>query len=268
MSARVEFTEKIKRAIGGRVNYVCSNPGCFCSTTGPHWEANRAARIGEAAHICAASEEGPRYDPGMTDEERGGAGNGIWLCANCHTMVDDDAGSYPVATLQAWKSDAEALARSRIGRQQGHGAATPHVSGPLVVSNNQSGGQTALVINNYERQRRTIDNATIPRDIYRRMLGRAVEGVVVVAHGSDSETVALAEEFARFVKWIGWSERVEEIATLMATGISLRGVRVQPTASDVDDPLRALAEWVHALGFRVEFVYGARANRVEVGHLG
>ena len=46
--------------------------------------------VGEICHIKAASPQGPRYDPGQTAEERHGYDNLILLCANHHTIIDDD----------------------------------------------------------------------------------------------------------------------------------------------------------------------------------
>ncbi|MCT6819504.1 MAG: HNH endonuclease [Bombella apis] len=43
---------------------------------------------GEAAHICAASPGGPRYDPEMSDEKRNSCSNLMYLCPNHHTEID------------------------------------------------------------------------------------------------------------------------------------------------------------------------------------
>ena len=67
----------------------------------------KATLVGEAAHICAASPGGPRYDPSMSDEERRSHDNGIWLCANCATEIDKDPARFPVSLLRRWKEEAE-----------------------------------------------------------------------------------------------------------------------------------------------------------------
>ncbi len=46
--------------------------------------------VGEICHIKAASPHGPRYDPEQTAEERHGYENLVLLCANHHTIIDDD----------------------------------------------------------------------------------------------------------------------------------------------------------------------------------
>ena len=71
-------------------------------------------KLGEAAHIRAAR-KGARYAPNMTDPERADIDNGIWLCANCHTMVDkNDGADFPVDKLIKWKEQHEQLIYSLL----------------------------------------------------------------------------------------------------------------------------------------------------------
>src|SRR5262245_12540983 len=90
MSSRDEFLKETVRELCKRVATLCSNPDCRRTTTGPHSDPSKSTVTGEAAHICAASEGGPRYDPSMTHEQRISAENGIWLCCECHTLIDKD----------------------------------------------------------------------------------------------------------------------------------------------------------------------------------
>lgn len=83
-----DFSERIKRVLCERVGGRCSNPKCRRETLGPHKKADKRLSIGQAAHIYAASPEGARYDPRMTNEERASINNGIWLCSDCHTLID------------------------------------------------------------------------------------------------------------------------------------------------------------------------------------
>jgi hypothetical protein len=46
--------------------------------------------LGVAAHITAASPDGPRYDQNLSSEQRKSPDNGIWLCQNCAKLVDND----------------------------------------------------------------------------------------------------------------------------------------------------------------------------------
>jgi hypothetical protein len=66
--------------------------------------------IGVAAHITAASEGGPRYDPSLTADERASAENGIWMCQNHGKLVDSDASRYTVEQVRVMKGEAETAA--------------------------------------------------------------------------------------------------------------------------------------------------------------
>ncbi len=114
--ARDEFTQKVKDELAKQVAHRCSNPEHRIITIGPS-EEGKSNSIGEAAHICAASKGGPRYDPSMTREERRSIDNGIWLCANCAKDIDRDVQRFTVEILKQWKASAIATARAELGNQ-------------------------------------------------------------------------------------------------------------------------------------------------------
>ncbi len=113
---RDEFSEEVKKAVAQRVNYICSRPVCRAQTTGPQDDPSKAVNVGVAAHITAASEGGPRYDPEMTTEERKSPANAVWLCQTCAKLVDNDVVRFPAELLRKWKFDAEREARERVGK--------------------------------------------------------------------------------------------------------------------------------------------------------
>jgi hypothetical protein len=118
---RDDFSKQTIETLADRAGNRCSNPGCRQPTSGPRTEPDRAVNIGVAAHITAASEGGPRYDPALTPEERRHADNGLWLCQNCAKLVDNDATAYPVDLLRAWKLVAEDAAKRDIERPRAEG---------------------------------------------------------------------------------------------------------------------------------------------------
>lgn len=67
--------------------------------------------ISKICHIEAASEEGARYNPSMTDKERAHFNNLILLCDECHTIIDNKLNEekYPVALLKDWKKNHESI---------------------------------------------------------------------------------------------------------------------------------------------------------------
>ena len=97
----------IKRLYGLSGN-VCANPDC----REPLVTENN--QTGEIAHICAASPNGPRYDPNMSDDERRSIDNLILLCEKCNKRIDSNAKDYPVSRLREWKSNHEGFVSSDI----------------------------------------------------------------------------------------------------------------------------------------------------------
>ena len=65
--------------------------------------------LAEIAHICAASEEGPRFDASMTDDQRRSFGNLILLCDEHHKMIDnpETVDNYPASMIEKWKTKHE-----------------------------------------------------------------------------------------------------------------------------------------------------------------
>ena len=110
-----DFTPKVIKELSRRVGSLCSNPKCRAITRGPHENPNKSVNIGEAAHISAAKATDKRYDKNMTDEERGRIENGIWLCKNCHKLVDSDEQKYTIEILKEWKDKAERYADEHVG---------------------------------------------------------------------------------------------------------------------------------------------------------
>lgn len=119
---RDDFPTKTKELLARRVGFRCSNPKCRKATSGPDSTGAKAVSIGVAAHIAAASEGGPRFDPYATPDERMSVANGIWLCQICAKLIDSDLSKYTKEVLLDWKETAEHLAAAEI---QGTAAVAP-----------------------------------------------------------------------------------------------------------------------------------------------
>jgi len=117
--ARVDFPEQVKVALAKRASYVCSNPDCRVLTVAPaDVDATKVIYVGEAAHICAAAEGGPRYDKNMSDEQRKGIENAIFVCSTCADMIDKNNGAdFSVKALRIWKEQHETWVRSNLNRR-------------------------------------------------------------------------------------------------------------------------------------------------------
>ncbi len=112
-----DFRRNTKDKLAQIVAYRCSRPDCRIPTIGPKANDEDADSIGRAAHICAASPSGPRYDPNMKAEQIRSFDNGIWLCANHASEIDSDNSNYSVATLDGWKKQAIDAARLEKGNK-------------------------------------------------------------------------------------------------------------------------------------------------------
>ena len=79
----------------------CAKPGCTKSLVAEDGQT----LISKICHIKAASKNGPRYDPNMSDDDRRHYDNLILLCDEHHGIIDnkDNEDKYPVELLQEWK---------------------------------------------------------------------------------------------------------------------------------------------------------------------
>ncbi len=111
MKRQDDFPPDIKNKLSERAAYICSNPSCNHITIGPdNTNQSKSTKVGIAAHICAASPGGPRYDMSQTPATRRSISNGIWLCGTCSILIDKNNGyDYPADHLRKWKADHEKL---------------------------------------------------------------------------------------------------------------------------------------------------------------
>lgn len=112
-SRRDDFSAKVLMILYKRAGGKCCR--CGAPTFGPDTNPHKSVNIGQGAHIAAAAEGGPRYNSKMTTEERSSATNGMWLCSNCHDIIDRDVREYPITKLKKMKREAEERARREVG---------------------------------------------------------------------------------------------------------------------------------------------------------
>jgi len=118
-----DFPSRVKAEVAARVGHRCSMPSCRAPTSGPsESQASGEARAGVAAHIAAASPDGPRYDSNQSDAERQSRSNAIWLCDTDARRIDTDAARFSCELLVAWREAAEARASAELGRPQASSA--------------------------------------------------------------------------------------------------------------------------------------------------
>jgi hypothetical protein len=137
---RDNFSQGTVAEIGKAVGYRCSNPDCRHPTVAANAKQDGIVTLGVAAHICAASPGGPRYNAAQTRAERRGKENDLWLCQNCGRIVDADPASYPVEKMKEWKRTAQEKAfREVVAPSQPAPSAEAVRIGLLVASDNREG---------------------------------------------------------------------------------------------------------------------------------
>lgn len=110
------FKKNTVTTLAKRAANRCSNPDCGATTSGPAICRTDSVNVGEAAHIYGANPGSARFDPQMTSEERADITNAIWLCSNCHKLVDDDPLHYPAGLLFEWQRDHERVVSAQVGK--------------------------------------------------------------------------------------------------------------------------------------------------------
>lgn len=110
-----DFNKRTIDTLAKRAAYRCSNPECRILTVGPNSEVDKSTTIGEAAHIFGARGNSKRYNSEMTDAARAEITNAIWLCRNCHKLIDTDDQKYTDEVLFEWRELHEQYTQSELG---------------------------------------------------------------------------------------------------------------------------------------------------------
>lgn len=116
MASEDRFKHLVVTTLAKRSANRCANPDCGAVTSGPTDDPNRAVNVGEAAHIYGANPGSARYNPGMTSVERSAITNAIWLCGNCHKLIDDDPLRHPAGLMFEWQRSHESRIAEQVGK--------------------------------------------------------------------------------------------------------------------------------------------------------
>ena len=81
MAANRSYSTKTLKVLFGHSGNQCAAPGCTNPIIAPGTEVSDDAVVGQICHIYAASDNGPRGKPGMSEEERNSPPNLILLWA-------------------------------------------------------------------------------------------------------------------------------------------------------------------------------------------
>lgn len=110
-----DFSKSTVDILAKRAGQMCSNIECRTLTSGPSESPDKAVNIGEAAHIFGARNGTARYRDDMTDVSRAEITNSIWLCRNCHKLIDSDPKRFTANLLFQWRIVHEQYVISKLG---------------------------------------------------------------------------------------------------------------------------------------------------------
>ena len=79
----------------------CQNPACNMALF-PE-DSDRHSHFAEMAHIFAATDGGPRANIEMSGSDKANYKNLLLLCANCHTIIDNEPQTYTDELITEWK---------------------------------------------------------------------------------------------------------------------------------------------------------------------
>jgi hypothetical protein len=112
---RDDFLPATRDLIAKRSGYICAYPACKRMTVGGSDDRVSGLTVtGVAAHITAASKNGPRFDKDMSVEERISETNGIWTCQIHGKFIDDNPSRCSVEELRRWKAQHEKWVFDRV----------------------------------------------------------------------------------------------------------------------------------------------------------
>lgn len=105
---------KTQKMLWGRAASRCGFPDCQKELVMDATQTDDESLVGEACHIVARSEDGPRGDSGLTPEQRDEYGNLILLCNVHHKQIDDQPGEYNVNKLLEIKNKHENWVKDKL----------------------------------------------------------------------------------------------------------------------------------------------------------
>jgi hypothetical protein len=110
------FQPKDLKILWGKAAGRCSMPECKKQLVSDASDAvpSKAIMFGENCHIVAEKPDGPRGKSTLKATDRDRYPNLILLCANHHTIIDQDPTSWPIELLHQVKSDHEIWVETKL----------------------------------------------------------------------------------------------------------------------------------------------------------
>lgn len=169
--------------------------------------------LAQICHIKGEKPSAARYDSNQSETERNLFDNLILMCSVHHKVIDDDEEAYSVDRLMALKDKHNKLSDEKgkeISDEQAkeaiENAVIIHgqINAPVVISQNQLGGQTAYSITNNATPPRRIQDSAINITCNELKKYNAL-GIKFWIPWADSEAQVLAQDIEMVVKNSGWA---------------------------------------------------------------
>lgn len=111
------YSKRTLKLLWGLSQARCAYPECRELLIAHATDEDRAAVLGEAAHVIAFSDLGPRPHSEMSEEERNDYENLILLCRNHHALIDAQPHTFAPDEVRGWKASHEAWVRDVFARE-------------------------------------------------------------------------------------------------------------------------------------------------------
>jgi len=105
---------KTHKMLWGSSASRCAFPNCKMELVMDATQTDDESIVGEACHIVARSEDGPRGDSPLNSEQRDKYNNLLLLCNVHHKVIDDQVEHYTVDSLKNMKSVHESWVKSQL----------------------------------------------------------------------------------------------------------------------------------------------------------
>ena len=107
------ISEKTRKTLWARSGNRCA----FCRVMLVQENSNQLSIVGDECHIVARSQEGPRGNPRLTEEDLDHYSNLILLCKVHHKIIDDQPETYTVTVLKKMKDHHEKWVNERLKKR-------------------------------------------------------------------------------------------------------------------------------------------------------
>ncbi|MCU8348141.1 hypothetical protein M2G60_21765 [Vibrio vulnificus] len=112
------ISTRTHKLLWGKAAGRCSYPTCKDELVMEATSIDDESLIGEACHIVAKSEDGPRGNSQLSIEDRDKYSNLILMCQKHHKKIDDQCNSYSVSKLEKMKAEHERWVSEKICEKQ------------------------------------------------------------------------------------------------------------------------------------------------------